>query len=46
MVYNPNAFAARSVGELTLVFSDLNNATMTYTVDGVTQTKQITRLAF
>ena len=46
VVYNPNAFAARSVGELTLVFSDLNNATMTYTVDGVTQTKQITRLAF
>lgn len=45
-VYTSSTFAARSVGELTLVFSDANNATMTYTVDGVTQSKQITRLAF
>jgi hypothetical protein len=34
------------VGTLSVTFTDANNATMTYTVNGVTQTKAIARLAF
>jgi hypothetical protein len=34
------------VGTATLSFSDFANGTFTYTVDGVTGTKQITRLSF
>ncbi len=44
--YNAAAFNPVTAGPITLVFSDANNATMTYTVDGVTQTKNISRLAF
>ncbi len=44
--YNAAAFSQRSVGSMTLAFSGLHNATMTYTVDGLTQSKSIERLAF
>ena len=32
-----------AVGQVSFVFSDANNGTMTYTVDGITQSKAITR---
>ena len=44
--YNPASLQVTQVGTLTLTFSGTNNATMTYTVDGLTQTKAITRLPF
>jgi hypothetical protein len=44
--YNAAAFSAIPVGSLSLSFMDANNANMTYTVNGITQTKPITRLAF
>ena len=31
---------------MSLTFSDQGNATMTYTVDGVTQTKSIVRMEY
>jgi hypothetical protein len=33
----------RQAGSATLTFSDANNGTFAYTIDGVTQTKNITR---
>lgn len=44
--YNPALLNASNVGTVTFTFTDAANATMSYTVDGVTQTKSITRLAF
>ncbi|MBL8515379.1 MAG: hypothetical protein JNM76_00305 [Betaproteobacteria bacterium] len=44
--YNPSALASTNAGTITITFTDAANATMNYTVDGVTQTKSITRLAF
>jgi chitinase len=44
--YNPAALVVTQAGTLSLTFSDANTATMTYTVDGLTQTKSITRLPF
>lgn len=44
--YNAASFAAIPVGTLSLAFTDANNANMTYTINGVTQTKPITRLPF
>lgn len=44
--YDPSKLTIQEVGTLTLTFTDANTATMTYTVDGVTQTKAITRLPF
>jgi hypothetical protein len=44
--YNAAAFRTQSVGSVTFNFSDANNAKMTYTVNGVTQSKVIQRLAF
>lgn len=41
--YDASALAAVKVGMMTLTFSDQNLATMTYTVNGVTQTKVIVR---
>jgi hypothetical protein len=43
---NPSALVVTQAGTLTLTFTDENTATMTYTVDGLTQTKPITRLPF
>jgi hypothetical protein len=44
--YNASAFAAVPVGTISLAFTDANNANMSYTINGVTQTKPITRLPF
>jgi hypothetical protein len=44
--YNSAALRTQSVGTVTISFSDANNATMTYTVNGVTQSKAIMRFAF
>ena len=41
--YNPAPFTATIVGNMTLDFSDASNATMTYTVNGITQVKTIQR---
>jgi hypothetical protein len=35
-----------AAGNVMFSFSDSNNGIMTYTLDGVTQTKSITRLTF
>ena len=45
-VYDASALVVTPVGTLSIAFGDPDNATMTYTVDGVTQTKAITRLLF
>lgn len=44
--YNPAAFQLTPVGGLTLQFNNAGAGTMTYTVDGVTQTKPISRFNF
>jgi hypothetical protein len=44
--YNPAAFASTAAGSLTLTFTDLNNAVMSYTIDGVTGSKPLTRQPF
>jgi photosystem II stability/assembly factor-like uncharacterized protein len=46
VIYNPALFASTNAGSVTFTFSDANNATMTYAVDGVTQTKSITRFQY
>ena len=44
--YNPNALNAQPVGTVTFSFTDLNNAVMSYTIDGVSGSKPITRQPF
>jgi hypothetical protein len=44
--YDPGSLAIAPVGSLSISFADANNATMTYTVNGLTQSKAITRLPF
>jgi hypothetical protein len=44
--YNPGAFVATPVGTITFTFNDVNNAVMSYTIDGVSGTKPITRQPF
>jgi chitodextrinase len=44
--YSPAALVVAEVGTLSITFTDPNNASMTYTVNGVTQTKAISRLPF
>lgn len=44
--YDPAAVNTRVVGEMTLSFSESTLGTMTYTVDGITQTKSIYRMRF
>jgi hypothetical protein len=44
--YNPSALNQVPVGTVTFTFHDRDNATMSYTVDGVTQSKAISRLPF
>jgi predicted extracellular nuclease len=44
--YNPQLFRSQLVGAVQFDFRDQNTANMTYTVNGVTQTKLITRLPF
>jgi hypothetical protein len=44
--YDPAAFRAQAVGNVSFTFTDMNNAVMTYTIDGVTQSKALTRQPF
>ncbi len=44
--YNPAQFIATEVGTLSFNFIDANNAVMSYSVGGVTQTKNIVRQGF
>jgi hypothetical protein len=44
--FNPSAVASTKVGTATFAFSDADNGTFTYTVNGVTQSKPITRQVF
>ena len=44
--FDPNAVQASPVGTASLNFTDGNNGTLTYTVNGVTGTKAITRQVF
>jgi hypothetical protein len=44
--YNPGALQSTAAGTVTFTFHDRDNATMSYTVDGVTQNKSITRQPF
>jgi hypothetical protein len=44
--YNPTSYAATAVGDATLRFTAIGSATLTYSVDGVTVTKAITRQAY
>ena len=41
--YNANSFQVTKVGVMTITFIDQNNATMTYSVNGISQTKIIVR---
>jgi len=44
--FDPNAVHATAVGTITATFADANNASLSYTVNGVSGTKQITRQTF
>ena len=44
--YDPSALQATPVGSVTFSFTDPSHAVMTYTIDGVTQSKAITRQPF
>jgi len=44
--FDPAMVASSAVGTGTLAFTDADNGTFTYTVDGVNQTKSITRQVF
>ena len=44
--YNPAQFHGTQVGTGTFTFTDASNGTFAYTVDGVTQSKSITRYVF
>lgn len=44
--FDPTKVVRTTAGTATLTFSDANNGTLSYTVNGVTVTKAITRLSF
>ena len=44
--FSPSAVTVTAVGSGTLTFSDANNGSFAYTVNGISQTKAITRQAF
>ena len=44
--FNPNMVVRTTVGNATFTFSDANNGTFNYTVNGVNQSKPIQRLGF
>ena len=44
--FNPNAVTYQAVGTGTLAFSDANNGTFTYSVNGIGASKSITRTVF
>jgi YVTN family beta-propeller protein len=44
--WDPAKVTRMAAGNVTFAFSDASNGTMTYTLEGVTQSKPITRIAF
>ena len=44
--WNPAQVATAAAGQATFVFSDADNGTFTYTLDGVSQSKRITRQVY
>ena len=44
--YDPSALVPTAVGTISISFTDLNNAVMSYTIDGTTGSKSITRQPF
>ena len=44
--YDPSSFRGTQAGTGTFTFTDASNGTFAYTVDGVTQSKPITRYVF
>jgi YVTN family beta-propeller protein len=44
--WDPSKVTRMAAGSVAFAFSDANNGTMTYTLEGVTQSKSITRIAF
>ena len=44
--YDPSRFGVALAGTGTFTFTDANNGTFSYTIDGVTQSKPITRYVF
>lgn len=46
ITYNPGQLTLTPVGTGTFIFHDYSSATFNYTVDGITGTKEITRLSF
>jgi YVTN family beta-propeller protein len=44
--WDPSKVTRMAAGNVTFAFSDNNNGLMTYTLEGVTQSKPITRIAF
>jgi hypothetical protein len=44
--FNPDGVTRTTVGSATFTFSDANNGTFAYTVDGISQTKPITRYIY
>jgi YVTN family beta-propeller protein len=44
--WDPAKVIRTAVGQVSFVFSDANNGTMTYTLDGMTQSKAITRQVY
>ena len=44
--YNPAALNAQPVGSVTFTFTDINNGVMSYTIDGVSGAKPISRQPF
>ena len=44
--YNLELFTENGVGKITLDFTDATFATMTYTLNGIIQTKRIERLVY
>jgi hypothetical protein len=45
-VYNAGALNAQAAGSVTFTFTDLDNGVMSYTLDGVSGSKPITRQPF
>ena len=41
--YDPSKFKVNPVGTMSLTFIDQDNVTMSYTINGITQSKVITR---
>jgi len=44
--YDPSRFTPTTVGSVTFTFTDANNGTFAYTVNGITQSKPITKFVY